>query len=40
MEEQYKILVNYLKILIKENSTFIDKEKIELILKAMNEEVE
>lgn len=40
MEEKYNILVNYLKILIKENGTFIDKEKIELILKAMNEEVE
>lgn len=40
MEVQYAILVNYLKILIRENSTFIDKEKIELILKTLGEEVE
>lgn len=40
MEVQYAILVNYLKILIKENSTFIDREKIELILKTLGEEVE
>lgn len=39
MEVQYAILVNYLKILIRENSTFIDKEKIELILKTLGEEV-
>lgn len=40
MEIQYAILVNYLRILLRENSTFIDKEKIELILKTLGEEVE
>lgn len=40
MEVQYAILVNYLRILLRENSTFIDREKIELILKTLGEEVE
>lgn len=39
MEVQYAILVNYLRILLRENSTFIDREKIELILKTLGEEV-
>ena len=40
MEVQYAILVNYLRILLRESSTFIDREKIELILKTLGEEVE
>lgn len=37
MEDKYKILVNYLKILIEENGVYIDKEKIQLILKSLEE---
>lgn len=39
MEEKYKVLVNYLKIVVEQSSVYIDKEKIELILKTLGEEV-
>lgn len=37
MEDKYKILVNYLKILIEESGVYIEKEKVQLILKALGE---
>ena len=37
-EERYDILVNYLKELIKGTSTFVDKEKLEIIIDALREE--
>ena len=37
MEEKYKILVNYLKILIEKNTIYIDIDKIQLILEALEE---
>lgn len=37
MEANYKTLVAYLKILLEDNSTFIDREKILIILKALEE---
>lgn len=37
MEEKYKILVNYLKILIEKNTVYIDIDKIQLILEALEE---
>lgn len=37
MEEKYKVLVNYLKIVVEQSSVYIDKEKIELILKVLEE---
>lgn len=37
MEEKYKTLVNYLKILIEENTVYINKSDVELILKALEE---
>lgn len=37
MEEKYKILVNYLKILIEKNTVYIDLDKIQLILEALEE---
>jgi hypothetical protein len=39
-QTKYNILINYLKILLQEGKTFIDREKLELILNAMSEEVE
>jgi hypothetical protein len=37
MEGKYKTLVTYLKILLESKETFIDREKIEIILKALEE---
>lgn len=37
MEDKYNVLVNYLKVLIVESSVYIDKEKVQLILKALGE---
>lgn len=37
MEEKYKVLVNYLKMILEQSNVYIDKEKIELILKALEE---
>ena len=37
MEGKYKTLVTYLKILLEDNSSFIEKEKILIILKALEE---
>ena len=37
MEDKYKILVNYLKEIVKEGSTYNVLEKLELILKCLEE---
>lgn len=37
MEDKYKILVNYLKILIEKDENYIDTNKVKLILKALEE---
>lgn len=37
MEEKYKVLVNYLKIILEQGTTYDIKEKIELILKVLEE---
>ena len=37
MEEKYKVLVNYLKTILEQSNVYVDKEKIELILKALEE---
>ena len=34
---KYKVLVNYLKVILTGSSVYIDKEKIELILKVLEE---
>ena len=37
MEDKYKILVNYLKIILEQETTYDIKEKIKLILKVLEE---
>lgn len=37
MEEKYKTLVNYLKLLFEKSTVYIDKSDVELILKALEE---
>ena len=37
MEDKYKILVNYLKIILEQEATYDIKEKIKLILKVLEE---
>lgn len=34
---KYRVLVNYLKTMVKQNTVYIDKEKIELILNVLEE---
>ena len=34
---KYRVLVNYLKLILEQSSVYIDKEKIELILKVLEE---
>lgn len=34
---KYRVLVNYLKAILEQSSVYIDKEKIELILKVLEE---
>jgi len=37
MEDKYKVLVNYLKILVEKSTVYIEKSDVELILKALEE---
>ena len=37
MDEKYKVLVNYLKIILEQDTTYDIKEKIQLILKVLEE---
>lgn len=37
MEEKYKVLVNYIKIILDQDTTYDIKEKLELILKVLEE---
>lgn len=37
MEDKYKVLVNYLKILVENSTVYIEKSDVELILKALEE---
>ena len=37
MEDKYKVLVNYLKVIKEKSTVYIEKSDVELILKALEE---